>query len=526
MSIHDPDVDSVLDHTDADDGASEFSSAGAQSDSGSRSVGVDPQGFISRGVDLGIPIELMARIFSDLPFKGRISSSHVCTYWRQVSLLFTSLLWSNITWSSLKLDVLVQLLERAGTTPVRLQLTVVDEDPGLPSLISAHMHHVRHLWLLIDIGYTSSSTFTGDIAMSLCTPAPVLETAVLWTVHPDFSPDLLAEKNMALFPNAWRSAGLQSLLLSPTLMKATDLRNFFALIPRLPELGLEISDQHSWIDEYDGIRIPLPPTLQALVLIISSPSVDPLAVLKRLDIPQSIMHTCIPFKQPKYTLLEITDAVLAWIFVRQGVSGHGVLLDAHDPIVSIEVDSSNYSNDHAIVECTTATGRRVDAVDISLHFQFKGSRSALKTLKSLTISVGEWISGGWDSWPDAPVLTEITLRLILARYMKQDAFARDILLDPRSTGGRLCCPRLKTLTFSTRPPTNAAHCGFIPTLAPETIRERAPADYPLELYLNGIRLLPNNVPEVARLLAIFDTIDFGPGHTLNPNHELTHLLNW
>jgi len=131
-------------------------------------------------------------------------------------------------------------------------------------------------------------------------------------------------------------------------------------------------------------------------------------------------------------------------------------------------------------------------------------------------------------WPSAPVLEELTLRLVLPKYMDQDLIGRDVMLNPKprtspqptssyppststtipvllpsssensdsddndtsvpassplsasfvsepghgtSAGRGMHCPPLRTLAFSTRKRGDPDLCGFDPTLAPETVRE-------------------------------------------------------
>ncbi|KAH7103521.1 hypothetical protein BKA62DRAFT_828261 [Auriculariales sp. MPI-PUGE-AT-0066] len=522
---------------------------------------------------MGLPDELLAAVFSYLDFSDRVNTSHVCAQWREVSLAYPSLLWSDIRLHSHSDNILHQLFARAGNAPLTLTARLRDEHETHPLILKKHMHQVRLLRLKIR-GYMDEQ-YVASVIDALRTPAPLLQNLLISDFYSALdnssgepwlrtAPALRMLKTYAnIVPPIWPQTliNLEHLLLRVSRTIAHTVPEFILFCSNLRTLGLEIE-----LERWPSAPLRLPPTLQGLVITAVAANIDTIYVLSQLDMTNCpLTHICISLNEPVLTSRAHSRAITRWMFIKQHEAGSTLI---RDPITTLMVDSSNYSN-QSLLEATTRSGRQIDALDVEMYFHIADAEIAFSHLTYLSVSVCEW-GAVWVSdsssvetspaerrrWPAALVLEELTMRLVLPRYLKEEFIQHDIFLYPNPCNTEagearlsgLRCPKLRKLIISTRRYTDPEMMGFNLTIAPETIREfvqaqlhPGPQHYSSDpsqpygrgekgraftLCLNGMHLLSNNIKEVAQLLGMFDIIDFGPGHPAAEESALQHLLQW
>lgn len=128
--------------------------------------------------------ELLCAILELLPFRDKISTSHVCHAWRDLSLSNPRQIWSNIP-TCRSPRMLSALLERAASCPVSVEVqSLCDVQDEEFDTLMAHMSHIRSLHVDFynspDQGWYRN--FPADLLRS---PAPALEGLELADYDPE-----------------------------------------------------------------------------------------------------------------------------------------------------------------------------------------------------------------------------------------------------------------------------------------------------------------------------------------------------
>jgi hypothetical protein len=226
-----------------------------------------------------LPSEIFATIFSLLCLPGipslggepgrKLRISHVCHQWREIALN-QPLLWSHVDFSTLSLTGATEILVRAKSVPLYMEVRVPrnrsnDQYCRLLKKVNAHLPHIRHL----SIGVEAAHICWG-IETQLVLSAPILEYLSI------FFQD--GTRNMRDWPNisdtlfGGSTPRLSCLQLcdcdiswnSPLFKCLTSLKIVSPSRNARPELAV-------WLDALDGI-----PQLKMLTLHSASPVAPPL----------------------------------------------------------------------------------------------------------------------------------------------------------------------------------------------------------------------------------------------------------
>lgn len=124
-----------------------------------------------------LPPELLCAIFKLLPFEDKISTSHVCHAWREVSLRNPRQVWSDIPRTDCA-RTLSALLQRAGSCPVAIEsVSLRNADSDKFRSLTAHLSHTRSLKLIF---YGTPMPWSRNSPSDLLrVAAPMLEDLVL-----------------------------------------------------------------------------------------------------------------------------------------------------------------------------------------------------------------------------------------------------------------------------------------------------------------------------------------------------------
>lgn len=471
-----------------------------------------------------LPSELLCHIFYFLQFPARITTTHVCHRWRAASLSAPALLWAKVESKKKGTGALAQQLARAAHTPVQLHVVVVDGNAAeVASCMASHLHHCRVLYILVDSALDEDNAH--QLAKALCHRAPLLERFILMDV---FAAIALAMRGTAKlfqghapalscfkfygvlqdYASAPVFARLRQLLYAPLLPLSThELQQCFWMSPYLEVLGLEIR----------GWKIPenvrygaLPGTLRAFLVTSSEADPDDIGFYPP-DLLSSVDHAHVPAVSVSFV-----------VGPKHETTQDLINTCATAEIAQITVDAWQYQ-DFAHIELVSTQGRVREFIDVPLRF----GAEAFRHLTTLAVTEGQWPNA--PSWPDAPVLATLTLFLVTPIFVRDVTDFHSVLVDPHGCC-RLTCPRLQTLAFSARTRGDPALLGFVPTLAPDTIRDfiwyqLSRGSVP-HLAMKGVDILPNVVEKVIDLLSIVEDISSGSGHPKPARLAAQDLLHW
>ncbi|KZV86186.1 hypothetical protein EXIGLDRAFT_840478 [Exidia glandulosa HHB12029] len=139
-----------------------------------------------------LPSNVLCAIFVLFDFEGRVYTSHVCRYWRAVSIAHPGLLWSLISTTGRRRGAFRRQLERAKDVPVVVMMTFESASrPGwndpLPEFgrsfraLADHMGHVESLHISV-LSHAARYVHAGVLALR-AVPAPFLARLDLLLYH-------------------------------------------------------------------------------------------------------------------------------------------------------------------------------------------------------------------------------------------------------------------------------------------------------------------------------------------------------
>ncbi|EJD49441.1 hypothetical protein AURDEDRAFT_161547 [Auricularia subglabra TFB-10046 SS5] len=471
-----------------------------------------------------LPDELLCEIFWFLDHAGRIFSTHVCRTWRQASLACSGQLWSDVQSQNCTPGVFAALMDRTRTVPVTVTVTISDGNvKEVASSLARHMHHCVMLSLHIKEDLSNDNeTLLGD---ALYSEAPLLEKLIIMDIFSAVSggckdpgdmfachaPRLSCVKLYARigdYTDIPAFSSVRRLLYAPYegLFDVHQYKLCLQVGPAIEDLSIQLRD--GLFEDLSSSEFRLPTGLRSLS-ITPTGGFDPTLFLARV-IHRSVPRLNVLF--PDEPTIYLAERLM--LQVTEGLH-----------IVSMVVDAWEY--DHlARIQLTSHQGQIRDLFDVPLCI----CAPIAASLKDLRITEVEWLR--MNDWPPFPALTSLTLYLVTVVYVVDHKDYDSVLFAPRPATGVLFCPLLRTLTLSTRQRGDAALAGYDPALGPETVidfivyRIRFQQPKLSRLVMNGIRLIPNVVAQVAALLELVQDIEYGPGHSPPPDLPSEELLHW
>lgn len=399
-----------------------------------------------------LPAEVVCHIFSYLPFADRISVTHVCQHWREVSLVSPAQLWSSVEVRTERGGVLSALLARTHFVP--LQRLTIQLHPGtlseVTSLLPRYLSKVRalHLYAASNL---SSKQVQDVINTTLCSRAPLLESFVFAVVSDNDCdielPDNLFAGRAPLLRNLKLSLGdVTSSLGSASLARITrftcmpvitvwpeDVQNAFVRLRRLESFTLYVADWNVARTTLSP-RAPFAPprTLRTMVVaLLDGCTANPVEIFAYL------VHDSIP------------DIIVIWEFVPQEEEAVATvnLLSRSMPtslFISFLLTGPNYAFNGAMHIATR------DARGSTRIYQNVPARTA--SLAAHTFSAVAALEIGEASWlfgvplPTLPALTALVVLTLPLHFGVSGSLACGYA--PRYCAESvLACPSLRSVTF-------------------------------------------------------------------------------
>ncbi|KZV80078.1 hypothetical protein EXIGLDRAFT_845888 [Exidia glandulosa HHB12029] len=469
-----------------------------------------------------LPAELLCRVFEFLDLADRVTATHVCRQWRSTSLAAPAALWCDVVFRGGPAGVLSDMLERTRDLPVSLDATVMpDSIDQLSECLMAHMHHIRHL--NIDVQFMPSSQQDIDLSTALNIEAPILERFLFFNPDSQFiyrpselggifgghAPGLGTVKlqgDISHFDPASALASARAVTFAESdWTLRDDLNALFAVFPLVESLCIEVDECSSMGLPDLVLNFPNLLTHLAVTLNTEVDAVDPCDVLALVDQHTNNVHDvylCIN------THLEAEHALR---LLQACISGCG------NTVTYLAVMSSVEDTD-VIVQMQGTNGQRRTVTNIPCEVMEEWPTGTFDNLTKLSISEASWMRG--DLLPACPALVELEVRMLVPRYYPANSGDSIFVSSDSERQYLLSCPRLRTLALTTRrynDPDMVAAAPLI--LAPDTVRDfierRLAFESPTlrleRLVFRGTRLLQTPADQVARLLAIVDSIDFEDG---------------
>lgn len=469
-----------------------------------------------------LPPELLCTVVEPLPLNDRMAVTHVCRAWRDVLVHHSPSVWSSLVYESMKEGSLTALLRRSASADLHLELHVRKNCwVEVVRCLEQHLARCTHLKLLIDQRLRTKAARA--LARALCCPAPRLRTFKVYDHLDSFNherdPELrlfagqaarLRLAKMHMHMDAWPHPALpdveQLLYCHTGELRLSHVENLLPRVQSCRSIGIEIDEWNADDVVSPSALLPLPATLEALLIISNKALVDPAPLLSAMDFA-AVPHVHVEYnyvspKEPALNVLEILagDTEMRYMHLNSSTNEDSLNVDLWD--------SYNTPRLHRTATSLPFGAHAVDALFANLTH----------------LLLGELIVALADQIPPLPAVVHLTLQTLAPEYQKTDGHDSAFML-PRTREQVLRCPALRTFRVGAR------FRGGFTHIAPEMIREfvewHLNFDAPRlpRLVLRGLCILENVPEEASALLALADYFEIEAGYIAEPRRS-ADLRDW